>query len=55
MNSIYFVVDSSFFFLSGPPVSFLNVKLIFALTIGVFSKNNREFLGLLGISLVVKA
>jgi len=31
------------------------MKLIFALTIGVFSKTSGEFLGLLGTGLIVKA
>ena len=55
INSIHSVVDSSFFILSSPLVPFSVVKLIFALTVGVFSKTGREFLGLLGISLVVEA
>ena len=48
-------MDSSFFILSSPLVPFLVAKLIFILTIGVFSKTGREFLGLLGIGLIVKA
>ena len=55
MNSIHPIVDSSFFILSSPLVPFLVIKLIFALTIGVFGKTNKEFLYLLGIGLIVKA
>ena len=48
-------MDFSFFILSSPLVPFLVVKLIFVLTVGVFSKTSGEFLGLLGIGLIVKA
>jgi hypothetical protein len=48
-------VDSSFFILSSPLVPFLVIKLIFILTIGVFNKTSREFLGLLEIGLIIKA
>jgi hypothetical protein len=55
MNSIHPIVDSSFFILSSPLVPFLVIKLIFALTVGVFSKTSGEFLGLLGIGLIIEA
>ena len=55
MNSIYPIVDSSFFILSSPLVPFLVIKLIFALIIGISNIIKREFLGLLGIGLIAKA
>ena len=55
LNSIHSIVDSSFLILSSPLVPFLLIKLIFTLIIGIFSKTSREFLGLLGIGLIIKA
>jgi len=55
VNSIYPIVDSSFLILSSSLVPFLVVKLIFALIIGVSNITKKEFLGSLGIGLIVEA